>query len=167
MMNGFAFKCCRICGGDITTDAQICPLCSSLQQPEIKSCSTRLIIALAGLGFIGITLLGIMSAHAIQHFVSLRINTCNAVALKNIKAAIVGLDKFFAQNGRFPDTLDQILFRADDGVTVTLTETSDSRKYRLVSFHAQGDEEYLAMSGKIRIFYTKRNKPGYGYFVVN
>ncbi|MDD2337680.1 MAG: hypothetical protein PHD01_14020 [Geobacteraceae bacterium] len=167
MMRGFAFKYCRICGGDITTDAQICPLCSSLQQPDKKFCSTRLIIALAGLGFIGITLLGVMSAHAIQQFVSFRTNTCNAAALENIKTAIVGLDQFFAQNGRFPDTLDQILFRPDDGVTVILTETSDRRKYSLVSFHVQGDKEYLAMSGKMGILYTKRNKPGFGYFEVN
>lgn len=167
MMGEFAFKCCRICGGDITIDAQICPLCSSRQQPEKRFCSSGLIIALAGLGFIGIMLLGIMSAHAIQQFVCFRTDTCNAAALKNVKAAKVGLDKYFVRNGRFPDTLDQIFFKPDDGVTVTLIKTADSKSYDLVSFHTQGNKEYLAESENMGIFYRKRNKPGLRYFVVN
>ncbi len=66
MVVEFALKFCRICGGDIDVDEQTCGLCNSRQQPEKRFCSTGLIIVLVLLGFFGIMLLGIMSAHAIQ-----------------------------------------------------------------------------------------------------
>lgn len=155
MMGEFAYKYCRICGGDITIDAEICPLCSSRQQPEKRFISTGLIIALACMGFFGIMLLGVMSAHAIQQFICFRTTTCNAAALKNAEAAKVGLDQYFARNDRYPESLDQILFKPDDGVSVTFNKVSD-KSYRLASFHKQGDKEFLAVSGITRIYCKKK-----------
>lgn len=155
MVVGFAFKCCRICGGDIDLNEQTCPLCSSRQQPEKRFCSTGLIIVLALLGFFGIMLLGIMSAQAIQQIITVRTNTCNTTALNTIRSAKIGVAKYFARNNRFPETLDQIYFKPEDGVTLTLNTSADS-SYRLVSFHAKGDKEYLAVSGKMEISYKER-----------
>jgi hypothetical protein len=157
MMAEFASKSCRICGGYITTDAEICPLCCSRQHPEKNFFSTGLIIPLAGLGFFGVMLLGIMSAHAIQHLIHYRTSTCNAAALKNVKAAKGAVDHYIAHNARNPETLEQLNFKPDDGVTVSLTKNSDS-SYTLVSFHKQGDEEFLAVSGTNRYFCKKRNQ---------
>lgn len=160
------YKCCRICGGEITIDAEICPLCSSRQQPAKRVISTGLIIALAGLGFFGIMLLGIMSAHAIEQFICFRTTTCNAVALKNVKTAKVGLDRYFARNGRYPETLEQIFFEADDGVTVTFNKVAD-KSYRLVSFHKQGDKVFWAVSGKMRVYCKKRSRSPFRYVMMN
>lgn len=158
-MGEFTYKNCRICGGDIPIDAEICHLCSSRQQPEKRFFSTGLIIALACMGFFGIMLLGIMSAHAIQQFICFQNTTCNAAALKNAKAAKVGLDQYFARNGRYPETLDQIFFNPDDGVSVTFHKVSDN-SYRLDIFHKQGDKEFLSFSGTTRI-YCKKKKSGF------
>ena len=166
MIGEFALKSCRLCGGDINISAQICPLCSSRQKPEKKLRSTGLIIALAGLGFFGIMLLGIMSAHAIQQIICSRTNDCNVAAVKNVTAAKIGLDRYFAQNGQFPQSLDQIFFKPEKDVTVDFNKTA-GRSYRLVSFHAQGDKEYLAVSGKTGIYVKERNQPGSRYFRVN
>ncbi len=165
-MGEYAYKCCRICGSDITIDAEICPLCSSRQQPGKRLISTGLIIALAALGFFGIMLLGIMSAHAIQQFICFRTTTCNTAALKNLKAAKVGLDQYFARNGRYPETLDQVFFKPDDGVSVTFNKVAD-KSYRLVSFHKQGDREFLAVSGKMGIYCKKRSRSPFRYVMVN
>ncbi|RQW82784.1 MAG: hypothetical protein EHM79_17555 [Geobacter sp.] len=163
MTGEFTYKSCRICGGDITIDDQICPLCSSRQKPGKRLSPTGLNITLAGLGFFGIMLLGIMSAHAIQQIICSRTNDCNVAAVKNVKAAKTGLDRYFAQNGQFPETLGQIFFKPDNDVTVALNKTA-GRSYRLVSFHAQGDKEYLAVSGKAEIYFKGRNQPGSQYF---
>lgn len=166
MTGEFTYKSCRICGGDINIDTQICPLCSSRQKPGKRLSSTGLILALAGLGFFGIMLLGIMSAHAIQQIICSRTNSCNVAAVKNVIAAKIGLDRYFARNGQFPEKLDQIFFKPDNDVTVTLNKTA-GRSYSLVSFHAQGDKEYLAVSGKTGIYFKERNQPGSRYFLVN
>ena len=166
MTGEFTYKSCRICGGDINIDALICSLCSTRQKPENRFNSTGLLITLAGLGFFGIMLLGIMSAHAIQQIICSRTNDCNVAAEKNVKAAKIGLDRYFAQNGQFPDTFDQIFFKPDNDVTVALNKTAD-RSYWLVSFHAQGDKEYLAVSGKSGIYFKERSQPGSRYFLVN
>jgi hypothetical protein len=166
MMGEFVYKCCRICGSDITIEAEICPLCSSRQQPEKRVISTGLIIALAGFGFFGVMLLGIISAHAIQQFICFRTTTCNAAALNNLKAAKVGLDQYFARNGRYPETLDQIFFKHDDGVSVTFNKVAD-KTYRLVSFHKQGDREFLAISGKMGMYSKNWSESSFRYVMVD
>jgi predicted nucleic acid-binding Zn ribbon protein len=165
MVAEYAFRCCRVCGGDINLDAQICPFCGSLQQAKKKNGSTLLIIGLAVLGFFGIMSVGIISAFTIPRFIGFRTNTCNAIALRNVSTAKSGLEMFRFRNGRLPETLDTISFAPDDGVTVTLLKSA-AGNYRLVGFHKQGDREYLAVSGKTVIFCRERDRPGTKYLQV-
>jgi hypothetical protein len=165
MVVDFALRFCRICGGDIDVEEQTCPLCNSRQQPDKRLCSTGLIIVLALLGFFGIMFLGIISAHAIQQILSVRTNTNNTTALNTISSAKIGVDKYFARNGQFPKTLDQIYLKPEDGVTLTLNTSADS-SYRLVSFHTKGNKEYLAVSGKVKIYYKERKQTGLRYPLV-
>jgi hypothetical protein len=165
MLAEYAFTCCRVCGGDINLDAEICPICGSQQQVKNMASYTLQIIGLAVLGFFGITLLGIMSAYAIPKLIIIRTNTCNAIALRNVTTAKAGLEMFRSRNGRFPETLDTISFAPDDGVTVTLLNTSVGN-YRLVGFHKRGDREYSTVSDTASIFTRERNRPGSRYVLV-
>jgi predicted nucleic acid-binding Zn ribbon protein len=165
MVEDFSYICCRVCGGEIPLDAQTCPLCSSRQQIETRIWSSLMIIALALVGFVGIVFLGILSARAIPEFACFRSNTCNAIALKNIRGAKSGLENYFSRNGRYPDTLGQIMFTPEEGVTVTLSKVSD-RNYLLLGRHERGDREYLAVSGKDGIFSREKNQPGLQFVAV-
>jgi hypothetical protein len=86
-----------------------------------------------------------------------RTSTCNALALKNFKAAKGALDHYIARNARYPETLEQLNFKPDDGVTVSIKKDSDN-SYTLVSFHKKGDVEFLAVSGTNRYYSKKRNQ---------
>lgn len=163
MLAEFALKCCRICGADIHSDVETCPLCSGRQQPGKKPCSTTVIIIFALLGFLCITLLGIMSAHAIQQVICNRTNTCNEKAERNVSLAKIALDNYIACQGQIPENLGQIPFQAEEGVRVVLQKTS-GKSYRLISFHAQGDREYLVFSEKNTIYCQKKRQPGYTTF---
>jgi hypothetical protein len=156
MTEDYSFKTCRICGGDITIDAEICPLCSSRQKETKSSLSTGIIIFLSLIGFIGISFLGIMSSHAIQQIISVRTSYSNRLALKNVQEAKSVVENYFSGKGCLPDTLAQSNFEPDKDVTIHLQKISVGR-YSLVGFHSQGDMEYLAVSGKNRIYCKKRN----------
>ncbi len=156
MMVEYSFKYCRICGGDISIDAEICPHCSSRQQPGKTFCSTGIIIVLALIGFFGITLLGIMSAHAIQHLMYVRTSSFNRLALNNIQAAQKSVENYVLHSGSYPKNLAQTSFTPDKGVTVDLREDS-AGSYSLVGFHKQGNMVYLIIAGNSTIYYKKKN----------
>jgi hypothetical protein len=158
MMAEFALKCCRVCGSDINIDAETCPLCSSRQHPK-KPCSLTVIIVFALLGFLCITLLGIMSAHAIQQAISSRTDFSNEIAIQNVSLAKIAVDNYVAHYGRIPVNLDNITFQADDDVMIILQNTS-AKSYRLISSHEQGDKEYLVFSGKNTMYCQKKGTPG-------
>jgi len=162
MMAEFALKSCRVCGGDIHIDAETCPLCSSRQHPEKKPCSTIIIIIFALIGFSCITLLGIMSAHAIQQVIYSRTSSSNDKALQNISRAKITVDNYITHHGRIPGNLGQTTFQADEGVVVTLQKSS-GESYRLISFHDQGDREYLFFSENDALYCQKKGQPGLHY----
>jgi len=159
MMVSFAFKCCRVCGGDIDLEVDICTLCGSRQRVEKRFGSNGLLIVLAALGFFGIMLLGIMSARAIPQFISIESKNCNAAALESVNSAKSGMEMYYSMNGRYPDTLAQIFFKPEDGVTVTLKISSDKSNV-LVGLHERGDKEYLVIPGKAAIYCRDRHRQG-------
>lgn len=166
MMAEFAAKCCRVCGGDIHIDTVICPLCSSRQHPQKKPCSTTVIIVFALLGFLCITLLGIMSAHAIQQVICNCTDFSNEKAMQNVSLAKIAVDNYVTQYGRIPLDLGQTYFQANDGVSVVLEKTS-AESYRLISSHDQGDREYLVFSGNNTMYCQKKGIPGIHYILTN
>jgi hypothetical protein len=159
MMEAFSFKSCRICGSDIHIDAQVCPLCSSRQQPK-KIYSMGVILTLAVLGFLGILILGVISAHAIQQFISIRTNTSNGLALHDIKTAKMCVNSYIAREGRLPENLAVTSFTPGNEVTVILQKVRD-RNFRLRCFHADGDKEYLSDSWDMAIYYKQRKQSGF------
>jgi len=163
MMAEFALKCCRVCGSDIHIDVETCPLCSSRQHPDKKPCSTTVIIVFALLGFLCITLLGIMSAHAIQQAICSRTDFSNEKAKQNVSLAKTAVENYIAHHGRIPANLGQISFQADEGVMVILQKTSEER-YRLISTHDQGDRNYLVFSDKNTIDCQKKDNPIFTMF---
>lgn len=75
----FAFRRCRICGGDIKLDVLTCPICGSGQHVVKKLGSTAIMVILAVLGFLVIIFFGILSAFAIPRFIG--INTEDVAVL--------------------------------------------------------------------------------------
>lgn len=116
MMAEFSLVCCRVCRGKIQTDTEICPLCSSRQNLEKKRCSTTVIILLAVLGFVCITLLGFMSAHAIQQAIYSRTDTSNEKAMQNVSLAKIAVDNYMADHDQIPENLSQFAFQADENI---------------------------------------------------
>lgn len=159
MMDEFALKCCRVCGSDIHIDTETCPMCSSSQRPEKKPFSTIIIIVFALLGFLCITLLGIMSAHAIQQVIYHRMNSSNEMALRNLSRAKIALDDYVAHHGRIPENLGEISYRSDEGVLIVLQKTS-AKSYRLISSHDLGDREYFVSSKNNTMYYQKTRQSG-------
>lgn len=158
MIAEFEFKECRICGGDIQINAETCPLCSSRQRSDKIIYSTKVLLFFAVLGFICIMFLGIMSAHAIQQFICKRTTTCNEQAILHVTRAKISVENYVARYGRVPENLTQVTFQAEDGVSVILQKAPGNR-YRLISFHDQGDNKYFAFSGNEVIFFQKKGQP--------
>lgn len=67
----YAFKRCRVCGGDIDPDVLMCPLCGTCQRTDKKLGSTATMVVMAVLGFLVIILFGILSIFAIPRFLGI------------------------------------------------------------------------------------------------
>lgn len=159
MVEEYAFKCCRVCRGDINLDVLICPFCGSRQQVKQNTGVPWVTVALALLGVCCIMFFGIMSAFAIPRLHVVRTSTSNARALKNVRAAKSGVETFRSRNGMLPARLETIPFIPDDGVTVCL-QISPVGTYQLRGFHERGDREYVAFSGNTAFFFRERDRPG-------
>ncbi|MRR55499.1 MAG: hypothetical protein EG822_13495 [Deltaproteobacteria bacterium] len=140
-------------------DMEICPLCSSRQHPDKKPYFTTVIIVFALLGFLCITLLGIMSANAIQQTLCSRTDFSNEKALLNVSRAKKAVDNYIAHHEEIPVNLGQISFQADEGVMVILQKTSE-KNYRLIGSHERGDRRYFVFSEKETIYSQKKRHPG-------
>ncbi|HOP41510.1 MAG TPA: hypothetical protein PLI53_10760 [Geobacteraceae bacterium] len=90
----YAFKRCRVCGGDIKPDIVTCPYCGTCQQAEMRLGSTALMVVLAVLGFLVIIFFGILSAFAIPRFIGINTeavaafvqgNSCSCSSVSEVK----------------------------------------------------------------------------------
>jgi len=157
-MEEHSIRYCRICGSDILVSEEICPKCGGSQTLLRRGPSTVWIIALIAAGFIGIILLGIVSAVVLPWLVSFRANDRDTSAYKNIVTAKKALDSYFVTNGAYPDTLEQLCFKADEGISVNMIKTGD-RMCTLIAVHVNGSKEFAACCRVPDIFRRNSNTP--------
>lgn len=164
-MEVLSIRYCRICGSDMAQEEDICVKCGGVQIGRHKKPSTGLLILLLVSGFILVVMLGIVSAISIPRLSAARACDCNAVALRNAAGVKKAAESFFSRNGVYPDTVAQLDFKADEGVSVNLVKTGE-RSCTLVVAHVDGSGEFVACPGDERIFFRARSHPGDGFVPV-
>jgi len=157
-MEGHCIRYCRICGSDILVSDEFCAKCGGNQTLRSKGSSTSRVVLLVVAGLFGTILLGIVSAVALPRLASGRTKDCNTVAYRNIVSAKQAMDRYFLSTGAYPDTVEQMRFKSDEGVSVNLIKAGD-RMCTLVVMHVNGSKEYVACSGESDIYCRNRNVP--------
>ncbi len=157
-MDEISIHYCRICGSDILQSDEICPRCGSIQSVKRDGLGPGWVILFAMVGFLGIAILGIVSARAIPQLTSGVDNAYDKSALYSISAAKRALDGYIRRNGVCPDSLRQISFRPDEGVSVELLRTGDGA-CTMIASHRNGQTEYAVSSGGEKIYQRSKTAP--------
>lgn len=164
-MEGHCIRYCRFCGSDVLVGVEFCPKCGGNQSLRSKEPVTVRLVLLVAAGLFGIILLGIASAVALPRLASGRTRECNAVTYRNMVSAKQAMDSYFLGNGVYPDTVEQLRFKAGEGVSVNLIKTGE-RMCTLVGVHVNGTKEFATCSGESDIYCRNRTVPGSKFLAV-
>ncbi|WP_275937945.1 hypothetical protein [Oryzomonas rubra] len=144
-------KYCADCGEQLNIKAEICPKCGVRQIKKKKKggLSIAIIAVVVVLG--GFMVLGILSAIAIPQFSAYRIKGYNSAAQSDLRNAKTSVEAYFADNNKYPASLDQTAFKSSVGVNVSY-EKSGNRQYVIFSEHSKGSKQYQTSSEDQGIF---------------
>jgi len=164
-MEGHCIRYCRFCGGDVLVSVEFCPKCGGNQPLRSTGPVNGRLVLLVAAGLFGIILLGIAGAVALPRLASGRTRECNTVTYGNVVSAKQAMDSYFLSTGVYPDTVEQLRFKADEGVSVNLIKTGELM-FTLVVVHVNGTKEFAACSGETDIYCRNRTVPGSKFLAV-
>lgn len=143
-------KFCADCGMEINKTAEICPKCGVRQLTEKgKNISVIVVFVVVLLG--GFAAIGLISAIAIPQFSAYKIKAHDASALSNLKSAKAFIEAYYADNNKYPVSLEAAGFKSSEDVQV-LYYKSNTENYTLQSVHLKGCKEYSAKAHDSSIY---------------